>query len=54
MICFELFAEEGIGEKKLIAALRTSCDRSQKLLTGLIRRYGWQDYTQLGQSKGEE
>jgi four helix bundle protein len=50
----ELLSEEGIGEKELPAALQISCDRSQKLLTGLLRKFGWLDYTQPGGTKGEE
>ena len=50
----EPLAEEGITEKGLTAELQTSCDRSQKLLTGLLRRYGWIDYTGPGKTKSEE
>ena len=50
----ELLAEEGITEKGLAAQLQTSCDRSQKLLTGLLRRFGWLDYSQPRGTKGEE
>jgi four helix bundle protein len=50
----ELLAEEGIAETGLAAELLISCDRSQKLLTGLLRRYGWLDYSLQTGAKGEE
>lgn len=50
----ELLDEEGIGEKDLTAKLRINCDRSQKLLTGLLRRYGWLDYSRPHKAKSEE
>jgi len=50
----ELLAEEGIAEKGLAAELLLSCDRSQKLLTGFIRKYGMLDYSRPKGIKGEE
>ena len=45
----ELLSEEGIGHGPEISELLTSCDRSQKLLTGLIKKYGSHDYRRLSE-----
>jgi four helix bundle protein len=40
----ELLSEEELTDEAITASLIMACDRSQKLLTGMLRRYGWQEY----------
>jgi four helix bundle protein len=43
----ELLAELDLCGGEATADLIKRCDRSQKLLTGLLKRYGWLSYKQV-------
>jgi four helix bundle protein len=45
----ELLAESDLFEAEKANALLARCMRTQKLLTGLLRRYGWVNYSRPSQ-----
>ena len=45
----ELLEESDLFEQGTTTELVRRCDKSQKLLTGLLKRYGWIDYRRLEQ-----
>ena len=43
----ELLQESGLFEEGATSELVDRCDKSQKLLTGLLKRYGWLNYSRV-------
>lgn len=43
----ELLQESGLFEEGATSELVHRCDKSQKFFTGLLKRYGWLNYTRV-------